>query len=296
MINHFTKILLLTLFIMVNDTQKLPAQKKKEVCRECLTVLKDALKNGETIFIKVHAAEAMIFNNYYTGIGSAFNKLIKEQANLIVASRVLARVYKNEKTKNQTYLNTLLYQLKNADSTRGKLIALESLAKIGFKKHVPEIKSYADTGTNGFRAMARWVLSNSNKDADENRLAMLLASNDPTEFRGAAYAFRFKKKITPETLQMLTACAKRLKKDDAARVYVFSSWYVHAMDGNEKKVAKENLLTYMNGAVNERYEVAESFSMCGSVKDFPLLKKLMADENMDVRVAAAKALWSIKRK
>jgi hypothetical protein len=278
---------------MVSSTT-VSAQKKAVACKECLTILKDALQNGETIFIKVHAAEAMMFNDYYTGISTAFNKLVKDQPNLIVASRVLARVYKNDKAKYQLHLNTLLYQLSNADSTRGKLIALESLAKIGFSKPLPEVKSYADTGTNGFKAMARWVLSNSNKPADEDNLAKLLTSNDPTEYRGAAYALRFKKKIKPETLQLLTACAKRVEETHAARVYVLSSWYVHAATAKASQEAKEKLLTYMNGAVNERYEVAESFSMRGTVKDIPILNKLMSDENMDVRVAAAKALWSIK--
>lgn len=291
---HLIKAVLFTFSIMVSTTITISAQKKPSVCKECIAVLKDALQNGETIFIKVHAAEAMMLNGYYTGIGTAFNKLIKEQPNLIVASRVLARVYKNDNAKYQTHLNTLLYQLNNADSTRGKLIALESLAKIGYSKPIPEIKSYADTGTNGFKAMARWVLSNTNKPADEDNLAKLLTSNDPTEYRGAAYALRFKKKIKPETLQLLTGCAKKVEETHAARVYVLSSWYVHAAAAKASQEAKEKLLTYMNGAVNERYEIAEAFSMRGTVKDIPILNKLMSDENMDVRVAAAKALWSIK--
>jgi len=290
------KILSLIFFTMINITQSLSAQNNHKVCKECVTVLKEALQNGETIFIKVHAAEAMIFNDYYTGISTAFNKLIKEQSNLIVASRVLARVYQNDKAKYQSYINALLYQLNNADSTRGKLIALESLAKLGFQESLPEIKLYADTGTNGFKAMACWVLSNSNSAADEDRLAKLLASKEPTEYRGAAYALRFKKKIKPETLQLLTACAKRVEKAHAAKVYVLSSWYVHAATAKTAQESKKKLLTYMNGAVNERYEVAESFSMRGTVKDIPVINKLMSDENMDVRVAAAKALWSISQR
>ena len=282
---------------MITVSQNTPLHKnQKKDCKECITVLNDALQSGETIFIKVHAAEAMIFNDYYTGINAAFNKLIKEEANLIVASRVLARVHKNDKEKYQSYINTLLYQLDHTDSLRGKLIALESLAKIGFKQPLPEIVQYADTGTNGFKAMACWVLANSGKPGDDDRLAHLLTSTDPTEFRGAAYAFRFREKVTLKTLKLLTACAKRLEKDNPARVYVISSLYVHAATVKAQQEAKDKLLTYMNGAIGERYEVAEAFSMRGTLKDIPTLNKLLADENMDVRVAAAKALWSIKRK
>jgi len=269
---------------------------QKKDCKECINVLKNAMQSGETIIIKVHAAEALIFNNYYTGINACFNKLIKEEPNLIVASRVLARVHKNDKVKYQSYINTLLYQLGHADSLRGKLIALESLAKLGFQQPLPEIVQYADTGTNGFKAMACWVLANSGKPADEYRLAHLLISNDPTEFRGAAYALRFRKKVKPETLKLLTACAEKVEKDNSARVYVISSLYVHAATAKAQQEAKDTLLTYINGAVNERYEVAEAFSMKGTLKDIPTLNKLITDENMDVRVATAKALWSIKRK
>jgi len=269
---------------------------QEKECEECIKVLKDAMNNAETIFIKVHAAEAMIFNNYYAGINDCFLKLIKEEPNLIVASRVLARVNKNDKSKYQSYVNTLLYQLGHADSVRGKLIALESLAKIGFKQPLPEIVQYADTGTHGFKAMACWVLANSGKPADEDRLAHLLTSSDPTEFRGASYALRFRKNVKPETLKLLVACAERVEKNDPARAYVLSSVYVHATTAKSEQEAKEKLLTYLHGAVPERYEVAEAFSMKGTLKDIPTLNTLMADENIDVRVAAAKALWSIKRK
>jgi hypothetical protein len=282
---------------MISSAQNTPAPgDQKKDCRECIDVLKNAMQSAETIFIKVHAAEALIFNNYYTGISTCFNKLVKEEPNLIVASRVLARVYRNDKVKYQLHVNTLLYQLGHADSTRGKLIALESLAKIGFKKTLPEIIQYADTGTHGFKAMACWVLANSGKPEDEDRLAHLLTSGDPTEFRGAAYALRFNKKIRPETLKLLTACAERVKEDDPARVYVISSLYVHAATATLEQDAKDKLLTYLKGNVGERYEVAEAFSMKGGLKDIPILNKLITDENMDVRVAAAKALWSIKRK
>lgn len=275
---------------------KSPAKNREKKCEECLQVLKDAMNNAETIFIKVHAAEAMIFNNYYAGINDCFIKLIKEEPNLIVASRVLARVNKNDKSKYQSYVNTLLYQLGHADSVRGKLIALESLAKIGFQKPLPEIKQYADTGTHGFKAMACWVLANSGKPVDEDRLAHLLISLDPTEFRGAAYALRFRNKVKPETLKLLAACAKRVEKNDPARVYVLSSLYVHTTTAKSERETREKLLSYLHGLVNERYEVAEAFSMKGTLKDIPTLKTLIADENIDVRVAAAKALWSIKRK
>ena len=282
---------------MISVTQNISAfNTQKEDSKECINVQKNAKQSGETIFIKVHAAEALIFNNYYTGINDYFNKLIKEESDLVVASSVLARVHKNDKVKYQSYINTPLHQLGHADSLRGKLIVLESLAKLRFQLSLPKIVPYVDTGTNGFKAMTCCVFANSGKPADEDRLAHLLTSSDSSEFRGAAYALRFRNKISPGILRLFTACSEKVPKDSPARVYVISPLYVYAATAKAQHEAKEALLTYMNGTVGERYEDTEAFSMKEALKDIPTFNKLIADENMEVRVAAAKALWSIKRK
>jgi HEAT repeat protein len=57
--------------------------------------------------------------------------------------------------------------------------------------------------------------------------------------------------------------------------------------------AKAELLPYLDGAVGERYEVAEALALRGTKTDIPALKKLLADKNTDLKVAAAKALLRI---
>jgi len=295
----FIKFLLLFLMILKSEpqhAQDLEPQDKNKTNKEYITILTDAMQSGETIFIKVHAAEALIFNNYSKEIEACFKKLVKEPGNLIVASRVLARTNKKDPAKYHSYINTLLYQLENADSVRGKLIALESLSKLGFHNPTPLIKSLADTGTGGFKAMARWVLANSGKAEDEVRLAAMLTSEEVPEYRTAAYGLRFFKSIRPETLHLLTDCAQRIKADEPARVYVISSLFVHAPTTRARQDTKTKLLAYLTGTVGERYEVAEALALKGTEKDMPTLKKLLADENMDVRVAAAKAMLSIQSK
>ncbi len=295
----FIKFLLFFFMILKSTPQNAQSSKqndKNPTNNECIAILTNAMKSGETIFIKVHAAEALIYNNYYKGIDSTFKKLVKEPGNLIVATRVLARTNTKDPAKYKSYINTLLYQLEHADSTRGKLIALESLAKIGFDKPTVVIKNYADTGTNGFKAMARWVLANSCKRKDEATLAALLSSNDPTEYRGAAYALRFFKKVSPQTLSLLSDCAQIVEIKNPARVYVLSSLFVHAATSGMRQVTKDKLLTYLNGAVGEKYEVAEALATAGTQQDVSTVQKLLEDENTDVIVAAAKALLSIQSK
>ncbi|MEJ7767249.1 MAG: hypothetical protein WKF89_05525 [Chitinophagaceae bacterium] len=256
-----------------------------------LTLLREAMQSGETFIIKVHAAEALINNNYTEGIDSVFSLLIQESpSNLFGASRVLARVNKNDPGKYENFVNKLLAAFLHADSVRGQLIALESLAKLGYCKPLDEINRLSNQhGENGLKGMARWILSNSDKAADEARLAELLTSDVALDYRYAAYALRFFKKIRSSSYNLLEACNKRVVNDDAAKVYILSTLFVHA--GEAKSVeAKANLLTYLDGAVNERYEVAEALSLKGSHADIGVLQKLFSDENMDVRVAAANAL------
>jgi len=264
--------------------------------KECISILTDAMKHGETIFIKVHAAEALIFNNYYTGVDACFKELVKEPGNQIVATRVLARTNKKDPKKYKSYINTLLYQLEHSDSVRGKLIALESLSKLGFHDPLPVIKNYADTGSGGFKSMSRWVLANSGKAEDEAHLAAMLTSTEPADYRTAAYALRFFKTIRPETIPLLVDCANRIEKDQPARVYVISSLFVHAPTARVRQDTKAKLLTYLTGAAGEKYEVAEALAVAGTRDDIPTVKKLLADENTDVRVAAAKAMLSIQSK
>ena len=264
--------------------------------KESIAILTGAMKHGETIFIKVHAAEALIFNNYYTGIDAAFKKLVKEPGNEIVATRVLARTNKKDPKKYKTYINTLLHYLEHADSVRGKLIALESLSKLGLHDPLLVVKNYADTGSGGFKSMARWVLANSGNAKDEAHLAAMLTSTEPADYRTAAYALRFFKSIRPATVPLLVDCANRVEKDHPARVYVISSLFVHAPTARVRQDTKAKLLTYLTGAVGEKYEVAEALALAGTKDDIPKVKKLLADENTDVRVAAAKAMLSIQSK
>lgn len=275
------------------NAQPLKPVDKNPTTKECITILTDAMKQGETIFIKVHAAEALIFNNYYKGVDACFKKLVKEPGNQIVATRVLARTNKKDAKKYNSYINTLLFQLEHADSVRGKLIALESLCKLGFYDPLPVIKNYADTGSGGFKSMARWVLANSGKAEDEARLATMLTSAEPSDYRTAAYALRFFKDIRSETMPLLIDCANRVEKDHPARVYVISSLFVHAPAARVRQDAKTKLLTYLTGAAGEKYEVAEALAAAGTQDDIPTVKKLLSDENTDVRVAAAKAMLSI---
>lgn len=257
---------------------------------ESIRVLRNAVATGGTFFIKVHAAENLIFQNCTESLDTTFFRLQTfSPDNYIGAARVLAQLFKHQPEKYRTYIYQLLNAFELADNRTVSLTALESLGKLGYSKPSPEIERFADTGTMGFKGMARWVLSNDKTTATEKRLSELLLSNEIINYRYAAYAFRFKDKVSNQTVSRLRLCLSKLATNNVARVYVASSLFVHAA-GSEKQNVKAILLSYLAGDAGQRYEVAEALGISGDKSDIPTLKKLMSDENMDVSVAAANAL------
>ncbi|WP_342645600.1 HEAT repeat domain-containing protein [Mucilaginibacter sp. CSA2-8R] len=264
------------------------------LCEQALTQLKQAVINGETFFIKVHAAENLIRHQQTGGLESEFLKLkTASPDNVIGSTRVLARLSKLKPAQYQQYISQLLQQFEHGPSAKIQLTALESLGKLGYYQPLAMIKSYADTGTNGFKGMARWILANSGKIHDEDRLSELLLSDQEIDYRYAAYALRFKTKINALTINRLKTCLQNLNPNDAARVYVASCLFVHNREA-DKEQGKPILLSYLKGEVGQRYELAEALGLGGNQQDLPLLMQLMADENTDVRVAASNAILNIK--
>jgi HEAT repeat protein len=205
---------------------------------------------------------------------------------------VLARLNKHNAVKYQEYIDELVKLFQTSKETKVQLTALESLGKLGYSERLPAIVADADTGTHGFNGMARWILSNSGKDADEDRLSELLLSKNEIDYRYAAYALRFKSHTNAKTVERLKTCLQALKADDPARVYVASALFVHSKPADRSSV-KPTLLTYLSGAVGQRYEVAEALGLGGDKTDLPVLQKLLTDENTDVKVAAANAVLHI---
>ncbi|MDB5208440.1 MAG: hypothetical protein JWR72_3515 [Flavisolibacter sp.] len=271
---------------------KMLGQHKTDI-KNCLQVLNEAVSNGETFFIKVHAAENLIYHKHTSGLEVQFLQLQKAAPeNFIGSARVLARLNKQYPQKFHRYIKQLENEFTSGAGIKTRLTALESLGKLGYKTPSPQIINYADTGTGGFKAMARWVLSNNKSLALENRLSELLLSNEINDYRYAAYALRFKSKISAQTMKRLNECLLRLKQDDAARVYVASCLFVHD-SAKERPRSKALLLKYADGEIGQQYEVAEGLGIRGTAMDIPVLKKLLANENTDVRVAAANALLKI---
>lgn len=280
------RVVVFLLIVVMSNCASPQATSKRATA---IDTLRQAMQHGSSFFVKVHAGEALALNNEPEGVEAVFTKLRTEDKSYVIGStRVLARVYSHEK-KNQC-IDLIIDRYLHDDSTHPRLVAVESLGKLGYSNPLPQITQDAQTGTGGFKAMARWVLSNDGTPQTEDSLAELLALPDITDWRGAAYAFRFKKEVKPSTVEKLSDCVKRLSPGTEGRVYAVSSLFVHApTDAN-----KQALLTYLKGAPNERYETAEGLSLKGTAADYPVLDTLLHDADNDVRVAAANAIIKIE--
>lgn len=261
-----------------------------------LDTLYRAMISGETFFIKVHAAEALIENGQPKGIESIFISLQKESSGHIIgSSRVLAKLNRGNPAKFNFYIRQILNRFMTSDSINIRLGALETLGKLGYYFRNPQIIMYAKEGKNGMKAMACWALSNSGTKSDEMALAKLLLSNEPEDYRYAAYAFRFKKNIRPASYALLDSCFKRLPANDPERIFIVSSLFVHALPANRDFMRKE-LLSYLEGTTGQQYLAADALGTKGTSPDISLLEVLLDHSNQDVRVAVANAILKIKKR
>ena len=279
----------------VSGVQADEEQFDTEQRERCVEILRDAMVSGERFWIQVHAAEALLRNVYPDGVEEYFSKLESSPENSIIGiSRVLAQANKKNTAVFQQHVNRIRDEFLDPDSAQ-RITALESLGKLGYSVHLPEIVNAAENGDSGIRGFARWVLANTGDAEDEAYLAELLTSDEPKDYFYASYALRFMDSVRPETYALLEACAVRLPSDAPHRAYVFSARYIHAPP--EKKFqALTELITFAQGEQNERYEVCEALSIRGEQTDIPLLVQLLNDTDTDVRVAAANALLRIERR
>lgn len=241
--------------------------------------------------VRMHAAEALIALGYRHGISGRFP--LHDSLGSIEttgSARVQARLGRHKKMAR-----VILHEFLHADSSRSRLTALESLAKIGYRRSPAPIRSLADTAIGGFRAMAAWVIANRGTAGGAERLEALLSSAHPAESYYAAYALRFRGKIGPHTYRQLDSCAAHVRPGNPGRSLVLSAFYVHAKPEDLPR-ARHALLQCLRGSAGERYQVGEGLAVRGTMDDLPVLDKLLADESEDVRVSAAHAVLRILKR
>lgn len=252
--------------------------------------LKQTVETNDNYWIRIHAAEALIFNNFTIDAEQLFkHELSGDGVEKIGALRVMAMAGREDSIKIDSIANEILYQFEIAENEHTKLVALETLGKLGIYLPDEQISTLAQTGEGGLKGMARWVLANSGNAQDINALADLLFSTDSLQFLYASSSLRYIQNISPEVYLKMKEKYNSLDKDHPFRVYLVSSIYVHAPI-EELSVFKNQLQAYLVGEVYERHEVYKALALRGSEEDIAIIKEGFKTEiHDDVKVSASNA-------
>lgn len=265
-----------------------------------IQVLRDALKN-ETIWSRVHAAEALLFNNYPEDLYEAFEAELESAGpdDRIGIWNVLVRAAGNNATVRAEYLQKIAGAASDPDGADAA-VAIETLAKLGHEETTDGVTFVAEFSGGKDQVYARWLLANNGIEEDEKSLASLLRSEDPDVFGTVGYALRHFDSILPATLiQLKETVSLKLRRGDA-HVYLISALFVHAFDDTDaenRSSARGHLLSYLESSdAFKRAEACAAFAVAGEPSDYQRIEPLLDDNDVKVRIAAANALLRIERR
>jgi hypothetical protein len=282
-----------------------PAGIDPPLAKRALDELRRALAK-EQGFIKVHAADSLISLGFGAEILPVFiqEKQLHGNEKLVRVGiwRVLAQVCPTL-GERERYLDALVvaaFDQQGTDRTQ----AIESLAKLRYAIPTGELIEYrqlADELTASAEICARWLLAVNGANGAINSLSQLLAS-DAIETRAiTAYALRhvaMQQKLPPNLLAQLQEAARQ-PSDSWMQVYLESAAYVTADDAKIRKEFVQRLIqrvTAKSATKDEKYEFANGLAVKATTAELPLLTKLLADRDPDVRIAAANAILQIDKR
>lgn len=251
--------------------------------------LKGVVQSDESFWVRIHAAEALVDNNFPLEADSVYREYLRETSSeKIGALRVLAKTRKKDQMAYDSLGREVLNIFHESSVLHTRLVALETLGKLGLYFSDEQIEAAASSGEGGMATMAQWVLANSGEASEINRLADYLFSPDTLQYRYAAYALRFLKDIPVEVHQKMMERFKSMDIEHPFRVYLVSALWTHSVSGEDSLILQE-LQQYSTGEDYERYELYQSLAGRGNEELLPFIGEGFMDDNTDVRVSAAQA-------
>jgi HEAT repeat protein len=283
-------------FSVTSDGVKwLPIDRKSERLRErAVSVLRKNLLE-QTQWVRVHAAEALLWHGYPQGVKEIFLPRVETTLpkHRIGVWRVLAQA--TEGKQRQKYIDRIEKAFLDLDGPdRGH--AVETLMKLGYKKRPAALMQMSKDKNDPLAPYASGALANSGRAADESNLADLLESPVTDHRLIGAYSLRYLDKITPATLSELKTAALKEAEDSPARVYLYCTWFIYA-EPKDKLTAGRTLVEYAKaGDKGEKYEACNGLGRSDNPADVSVLISMLGDLEPDVNVSAAEALLRIIEK
>ena len=278
--------------VFAEDPERLLRERSVQVLRQAL--------QEERGWVRIRAAEALLWNNSSEGVKEAFSSEAAEpgSSHEIGVWQILAQATLRKSQhdlERQQYVDRILEAFLSSEGERGSRAA-EALANMGYAGRPAELLRLAGEGE-GFRQVdALWLLAASGSGEDQTGLASRLESGDPAVRARAAFALRRLESAGPEVRSALERALSSEEVDSNVRIYLLSALYVH---GAGTPVSKSELQSYVrNGTREQRLEAIEALAHGGDGDQIPLLEPLLVRQATDaeIRVAAANALLRIERR
>lgn len=268
---------------------------RAEVHDKAVAELRDALRT-ETAWVRVHAAEALLRNGLPEGVEEVFlpEAETSPPKHRIGVWRVLAQG-QQDPAKRERYIGRIRAAFLDLDGP-DRLHAAETLGKLGDARRSTALLLAATASDAPLGAYARLILANTGAVEDTEYLAALLGSYDEGVRNTAGYALRFAPRMDERTLARLREAALAEPGDSPARLNLLIAWLAHAGDADWNAI-KALLKPYAESSdTSTRYQFGEAMALRGDAEDVPILLRLLADADTDVRISAANALLAIERK
>ena len=278
-----------------------------ELRRQAIEVLRGVFDH-EAHWIKVHAAESLLALDYPQGVEEAFAEQLRlhetEPEYRIGIWRVLARATHDPKERCRW-----VHRIRDIflDPTApDRLHAVETLAKLGYTIPVATGSNQAvaeraalegAAASDGPEApFARWILLDSDPQRGDAPLAELLGA-DAARTRGlAAYAIRHLTHVSAATRKALVSAATAEPLDSTAWIHLACAVAVHGTP--EDRVAYKQRLHGVAeaGSADAVVQACQTLAQVADHTDLPLLARLLARPEADIRAAAAHAILRTDRR
>ncbi|GAA4749601.1 hypothetical protein GCM10023229_32730 [Flavisolibacter ginsenosidimutans] len=288
---------------------------------KALAELRNVLKT-ETEFVKVHAAEYLIWLGYPAEVRQVFlkeNELHGDQPKYrITIWRVLAQTETDPQGKKVWY--DKIFKAFGDVNGPDRLHAAETLAKLKLSpaERYPEAtqKSINDESRN-MQAYTHWALSYApGANADRFRKDFLkMAESDTNQIVRMISAFILRKSggLTETEWTELSRAALAEPADSPLKKNLLNTAIVTFPSGEKRtadyeKIRKAMTENYQRFSAGERMELAQALAEKGDASDLPILASYLNNENSkglyeadskeaaDVRANAAYAIVKIKRR
>jgi hypothetical protein len=289
-----------------------------ELETESLATLRKVL-NDESEWVKVHAAEFLIWSGHPDGVREVFleeEKLFATKSQYRIGIwRVLAQT-ESDSTEKKIWTDKIMAAFLDTSGT-DRIHAVETLAKLKISPLAIDEKitqQAMESPVSGLATYAQWSAAYTSQEwcskSQMNFLNRIVSGLDSGAVESqAAYILRQFGALPESEWKMLAQAVLSESADAKPNVYLHSAAFVTVPDGLRESAEMQKLHEAIikfseSSSKGDRSEVAIALSINGSAGDVPVLEGLLrgdhplpvAADNADVSAAAGYALLKLSQK